>query len=421
MATSLADPVSRANDSVAAMGAVAAITALPTILRVVTQLTGLRFSAVARVTEAEWLACAVNDEINFGLRAGDPLDVNTTLCREVRAAQAPIIIEHASADADFCTHPTPKIYKFESYIAVPIVLLTGEYFGTLCAFDPLPAKLREPKILKSLSLFAELIGQQLSAELRYQATDARLAETQRLQSATSSQLSEAHHAAELREQFIAVLGHDLRNPIQSITTGAQLLMRRHRDENDLRVLRRIHESGRRMGRMVGDLLDFARARLGGGIPMQLADVPDLPDMLRHVIAELQSAHPERVIRFECTDPGNVRLDRERVGQLLSNLLGNAIEHGAKEAPIDVTLMRSGAEMMLSVRNRGEVLSAEQLGRLFEPYEKGPGSDVREGLGLGLFIVKEIAHGHGGRVEATSNSADGTRFTFTFALPPNPQA
>src|SRR4051812_24415671 len=109
------------------------ISAVPSILQIVSETTGLRFAAVARVTESSWTACAVLDKIDFGLRVGGGLDVSTTLCKEIRASREPIIIENAREDAVYCGHPTPKMYGFASYIAVPIIRRNGEVFGTICA------------------------------------------------------------------------------------------------------------------------------------------------------------------------------------------------------------------------------------------------------------------------------------------------
>src|SRR4051812_15184372 len=181
------------------------ISAVPSILRIVSETTGLRFAAVARVTDDSWTACAVLDKIGFGLRAGGQLDVTTTFCREIHASRHPIIIEKASEDAVYCGHPTPKMYGFESYLAVPIIRRSGEVFGTICALDPLPAKLRDHKILDMVTLYAELVAAQLEIE-------ERLDESQ-------SALATAVEAGALREQFIAVLGHDLRNPLFSIMAG----------------------------------------------------------------------------------------------------------------------------------------------------------------------------------------------------------
>jgi PAS domain S-box-containing protein len=150
------------NHPVAAdIAAVQAISAVPNILEAVSELTGLRFVCVARVEQDAWTACAVLDKLDFGLRPGDGLDVGTTLCSEVRDHRKPIIIDQVSADAQYCNHPTPRMYGFESYFSVPLFNSSGGYFGTLCGIDPLPAKLSEPRILHILLLLADMISRQL--------------------------------------------------------------------------------------------------------------------------------------------------------------------------------------------------------------------------------------------------------------------
>jgi PAS domain S-box-containing protein len=153
------------NSAIAAdIQAIGRIDAVSSILHILLENTGLGFAAVARVTETSWTACAVLDRIGFGLPVGGELEVATTFCSEIRASGTPIVFDKASEDAVYCTHPTPKMYGFESYIAVPIILRSGEVFGTICALDPKPAKLSDPKILKSLELFAELIASQLELD-----------------------------------------------------------------------------------------------------------------------------------------------------------------------------------------------------------------------------------------------------------------
>ncbi|MCU1283158.1 MAG: histidine kinase, partial [bacterium] len=263
--------------------AVSHISAVPTILRVVSEVSGLRFSVIARVTQNQWVACAVHDEIAFGVEPGGTLDVATTLCSHVRDSHVPLVIDHASADPVYCNHPTPKMYLFESYVAVPIFLADGSYFGNVCALDPLPRQVNQPKILSMMKLFAELISLQLEIEAR--------------QDATRAQLSDVQQTSELREQFIAVLGHDLRNPLSSVSMGTELLLRETLTDDQRKTVERIRASGRRMTELVRHLLDFARARLGGGIGLSLAAVTDLQESVRHVIAELESVNPDREIRF----------------------------------------------------------------------------------------------------------------------------
>lgn len=125
------------------VAAISRISAVPTILKVISETTGLRLALIARVTEESWTACVPLDRMDFGLSVGDKLDVATTFCREVRSTLEPIVIEHASEEPQFCNHPTPKMYGFESYIATPVFRANGEYFGTICALDSLPASIKE--------------------------------------------------------------------------------------------------------------------------------------------------------------------------------------------------------------------------------------------------------------------------------------
>lgn len=152
------------------------ISAVPAILQVLSETTGLRFAAVARVTETNWTACAVFDRIEFGLKVGGELDVTTTLCSEIHASHQPIIISQVSADPDYCHHHTPQIYGFESYISVPVLRANGSFFGTLCALDPLPRDLSSPATRAMFESFARLLTLQLDAEEQQQSTRAALAD-----------------------------------------------------------------------------------------------------------------------------------------------------------------------------------------------------------------------------------------------------
>src|SRR5215203_467949 len=131
------------------LNAVAAIDAVPNILKVVCQTTGMGFAAVARVTDEQWIALAVRDEIGFGLEPGGELDLATTICSEIRQSREPVVIDHVSEDPCFADHPTPKMYGFQSYISVPIIFRDGRFFGTLCAIDPAPAELKASAALKT--------------------------------------------------------------------------------------------------------------------------------------------------------------------------------------------------------------------------------------------------------------------------------
>lgn len=228
---------------------VASIDAVPRILDIVCSMTGMGFAAVARVTGERWVALAVRDAIKFGLKPGGELKVETTICSEIRDAGKPVIIDHVEQDKIYCSHPTPKMYGFQSYISVPIILANGRFFGTLCAIDPQPRRLNTPEITGVFKLFAELIGHHLNAAERLAASEADLLDERR--------------TAELREQFIAVLGHDLRNPLASIDAGANILTRildsKTQDEQTKTILTLMRSSVGRMSGLIDNLLDFARS------------------------------------------------------------------------------------------------------------------------------------------------------------------
>ena len=392
-------------DVEADIAAIARISAVPTILKVISETTGLRLALVARVTEGSWTACAVLDGMNFGLGVGDNLDVATTLCREVRQTLESIVIEHASEEPQFCQHPTPKLYGFESYIATPIFRKNGEYFGNICALDALPARLRDAKTLSMMNLFAELMSLQLTAEEEHERD--------------REALSDERSAAELREQFIAVLGHDLRSPLSSMIAGAAFLQETIVAPRERKTLERIQSSGERISRLIGDVLDFARGRLGGGIPITPRPVENVGKVVNHVVAEIASAYPERTIRILGENPGPADLDPGRIAQVISNLVGNAVDHSLPGEPVDVLVEGTEEQIRFAVTNRGEPIPDDLMPRIFKPYIRGDGDQPRQGLGLGLYIVAEIARSHGGSVEVSSTRENGT--TFTVLLPRRPRS
>jgi signal transduction histidine kinase len=373
------------------IAAVQGIAAVPRILEVVCRSTGMGFAAVARVTEQRWICCAVRDEIAFGLTPGGELEIETTICHEIRQSGEAVIIDSVADDMAFCGHHTPAQYGFQSYISMPIVLADGSFFGTLCAIDPRPARLNTPQTIGMFKLFAELIATHLDAARRVAVSEARL-------------LGE-RETSELREQFIAVLGHDLRNPLASIAAGTNLLARGGRDPAPILAL--MQQSTARMSALIDNVLDFARGRLGGGIALTRVAQP-LQPVLDHVIAELRASFPGSEIETNFDLTQAVNCDGGRIAQLFSNLLGNALIHGTADSPIRVDAGTRAGRFELSVANAGQPIRPEAINRLFQPFYRA--SDARQGLGLGLYIASEIARAHGGELEVES-SAQETRFTF----------
>lgn len=390
------EPVQNSNEASTDVVAISRVAAVPSILEVCCRITGMGFAAVARVTETSWMACAVRDEIGFGLGVGGELPVKTTLCDEVRAARDVIVFDHAARDPAFADHHTPRLYGLQSYISVPIIRSDGEFFGTLCAIDPNPANPSRPETVETFRLFAQLIAAQMEAEDRLIASEAALLDER--------------GTAELRDQFIAVLGHDLRNPLASIQAGAEVLRRSPLEPAASGIVERMLVSADRMSRLINDVLDFARGRLGGGLALDRQSTVMLHSTLDQVVGELRAAHPGRAIRAEFALARPVGCDPDRIAQLLSNLLANALTHGDPSGEIEVFAVSTPDEFVLSVANPGAPIPDAARAGLFRPFSRPHHDEAREGLGLGLYIASQIAVAHHGTLEMTSD-ADETRFTF----------
>src|SRR6202790_239706 len=388
------------DDIANAVAAIGRIEAVPTLLAVLCEATGMRFAVVARVTDTTWTACAVQDDIHLGVKPGGELAVNTTLCFESRASRTPIVIEHASVDPHYRSHHVPKLYQIESYVSVPIILGNGHYFGNLCALDPRPVKVK-PRILSMFSRFAALIASELDHQLG--------------QEQEHTALLDERASSELREQFIAILGHDLRNPLQAAYASSDMLQRKLTDPNLLVFAARIKTNVNRMSALIDDVLDFARGRLGGGIGVELTEVQNLNTGLTTVVQELQDAQPECKIISSISVDRSVRCDLGRLQQVASNLLANALTHGRPHTPVKFTAHADDKDLILQVWNAGDPIPQESINKIFEPFWRHSMSGSRNGLGLGLHICSQIVRAHEGQISVTSTAAHGTLFTARLPL------
>lgn len=388
-----------AEDFQADIEAVGNIAVVPTILDVICRITGMGFAAVARVTPDRWIALSVRDDIAFGLKPGGELKVESTICHEIRECGEPVVIDRVSENDRWRDHHTPKMYGFQSYISVPIFLRNGRFFGTLCAIDPKPAKLENAETIGMFQAFADLISFHLEASELLKTSEASLFDERK--------------TAELREQFIAVLGHDLRNPLASIWSGLRLLQKEELSEKGRTILTMMQSSVTRMSALINDVLDFARGRLGGGLAVVVGEA-NLTAVLAQVAGEISAGYPEREIDMQVAIGRPVTVDSGRIGQMFSNLLANALTHGAAGEPVRVRALTEGNVFELSVSNSGEPIPPAALLQLFKPFVRGEVSPSQQGLGLGLYIASEVARAHGGTLTATS-SPEETRFTFRMPL------
>ena len=356
--------------------AVGRIEGMTTLLDVVRDAAGMRAAFIAAVIDDAWVVCAVRDDLGLGIEPGNTLDANGAL----------------------------RIEPAGSRLTVPIVLAGGRQFGMLCALDADPAIVAEPRIVAVFNRIAALIAHQLDQQ------------TWRLQKQTRSpSAGGAETIGQSRERFIAILAHDLRNPLHAVFANGDLLERKITDPALSAAASRIKTNVRRMSSLIDDLLDFARSHLGRGIGLQLTDEQNVQARLNEVVQEFQDAQPHRKIIAHISIGRSVRCDIRRVQQVVSNLLGNALTHGRSSSPITITAMADTQDLVVQVWNAGEPIPAEYLDTIFEPFSRPAGGNSHEGLGLGLHICAAIVRAHEGRIAVTSSKEEGTEITARFPL------
>ncbi len=301
---------------------------------------------------------------------------------------------------------------FETSI-VPLLSLHGHVDGV--SLDLTDAEGNKLPVL--LSAEETGAGERKVTSFVFLLADARRAYERDLSDARTKaedQLTTSLHEAQLREQFIAILGHDLRNPLASIRSAMNILSREPLSQRSQDIVELTNGSVRRMSLLIQNVLDFARNRLGSGIHLTVTTGTDLEAELEQVVAELRSAQADREIQLETSDLDTVRCDVSKVGQLLSNLLGNAVTYGDPSQPIQVRAVRPGADSFeLSVKNYGSAIPETAMAKLFDPFVRSTSQEDQQGLGLGLHIASEIAKAHGGSLRVRSDDS----FTcFTLLIP-----
>lgn len=348
------------------------IDAVPRILEVVCRTTGLGFAAVARVTPDRWIACAVRDEIAFGLAAGGELPVETTICHEIRASGCLVVIDHVDDDERFCRHATPKLYGFQSYISVPITLKNGAFFGTLCAIDPRPARLSAPETISMFMLFAELIAFHLDARDRLSELEACVANR-------TTALRDVNHAL---ERQMAVADGD-REALRALTQRLE----RAREDERTSIARELHDA---FGQSLTALtLDLAATRkmlaqradpeLDGVLAnvLQMEQIVETTlDDIERIVAELRPAVLDTLgcvaaaewllsqirkrtgLRTEFEGDHDLELPAEvatAIFRILQEALTNVCKHACASA-VHVTLVMDGPDVLLRVRDDGRGLT-----------------------------------------------------------------
>lgn len=369
-----------------------------TVLETIMLATNMRFAAVARVTADRWVACRTVDEVNFGLAAGDEIGIRSTFCQSVRATGERVLFNDVATDDVYKDHPIASAFGIVSYASIPIHRSDGSFFGTLCAIDTEPRDVKHPRVVSMLEMFASVISQSLE-------TEEQLAAQQKL-------IDRERALAGIQEEFVAVLGHDLRNPVAALRAGLRQLERSGTTDSAAPILPLMHSSLRRMNELIDNIMMHAKSRLGGGI--RISATPDAPltQAIGHVVDEIRVAAPEHEIVAELDFGGPVSCDAPRIAQAVSNLLSNAVSHGIPGSVIKIEGKRADQHLAITVSNVGDAVPEVITRELFSPFRRGREAKS-EGLGLGLFIAASIARSHGGDIEVSCQH--GTT-AFTLKLP-----
>ncbi|WP_428959975.1 GAF domain-containing sensor histidine kinase [Xanthomonas oryzae] len=380
------------------------LSSVPDILTVLTRLTGMGFAAVARVTEARWITCQVHDTLSLGLRPGDELPLATTFCDSVRVRGNSVWFGHASDDPVYHEHPSPRLYGFESYVSVPIKFDDGSVFGTLCALDPQPRVVDAP-LVEKVELLAQLLAAQIQAEQR--------AEESALESRRArSELGRVGASARLREEFIGILAHDLRNPLQSMHAVVDVLSIDQLNQHYGGSIRSMQRSLRRMEELIDFACDFARGIERDWLQLDYGDGSDLLDALSQVVDETRAAYPNQVLSTHVAIDEPVHGDAIRLAQMFGSLMINAVVQGPQSSLIKAVAVTEQGRLRIEVCNL-DGIDPRRLDILHASTHVHADGRALPDVDLGLHMAAQIAKAHQGELRIISGK-QGTCFRVELA-------
>jgi len=417
----MANPVDQLSRDVAM---VQRIPVLSTILEVITLTTGMGFAAVARVTMDKWVACGVRDEIQFGLKPGGELKLESTICNEIRDSGKAVIIDHVQEDAEFCNHHTPRQYGFQSYISIPIFLRNGTFFGTLCAIDPKPAQLKNPRIIGMFNLFADLIS-------------FHLASLQEMEEARSvlrdSDMQLRNYQDEIR-QYQHISNHNLQEPLRKLRLFSDILLSASARGDQHKVETsavKINEFARGFSNMIQQLTDFSSLSLRSA--KSDFEITDLNVIFADIIGRLSLALKEKNTTIDCGILHTITAIPGQMSRLFYHLINNAITYAKKDvAPFikiyshDLTpeaverypfLLPARRYCEICFIDNGIGIEAAQLEKIFDIFTYSSTKAAESGVGMGLAQCRKIVANHRGRIMIHSEPGEGT--TLSVILPVEP--
>lgn len=409
------------------------ISIIPTLLNVICQTTGMGFAAVARVTEDKWITCSTIDNLEFGLKPRDELEIKTTLCDDIRQNPRPIIIDNVSEDPLYHDHHTPAMYNLQSYISVPIIRQDGSFFGTLCAIDPKPNSLKEFKVREMFLLFADLISFHLTAVEQATENTIVLKEKSHLLDRTvdekkdiEKKLIQKNISLEKMnnelEAFNYISSHDLQEPLRKIQLFTDTIEReevKNLSEKGKAAFHKIRTSAFRMQNLINDLLLYSKTKFDE----RKFELKDLSTIANEVIDDVTEETENKNIKFDIKNLGLLSVIEFQFRQLLYNLISNSIKFANPDKKLVITIRTKTADnselpddrlspntkyCMITVSDNGigfDPLHNEKIFGLFQALHTKP----TKSTGIGLTIVKRIVENHNGFIKAHGTLNEGATF------------
>ncbi len=398
---------------------------VPTMLSVLCQTTGMGFAGVAHVTDEYWLLCSANDNINFGLKSGDMLDVKTVLCNELKVTAQPLVIANIDTDPYYSKHITPLTYGFKSYVSVPIFRKDGRYFGSLFAIDPQPKEMNAEAVSGMLSLFSQLISVHLSANEQIKLSEIQFHKDRAFINALEVKAEERtkelkdNNDALIRsnkelEAFAYISSHDLQEPLRKIQTLTSMITEKESanlSPTGLDYFNRVKSAASRMQSLIKDLLTYSRADLSDPDFKEI----NLGDIVSQVREDLAEQLRDKGAEIEIGPMFMLTIIPFQFRQLLQNLITNSLKFARQGIPprilIGCTEEIQGNDVFckITVSDNGIGFEQEYAERIFTLFQRLNDKKLYSGTGIGLAIAKRILDNHKGYITATGTPNQGATF------------
>lgn len=401
------------------------IPVVPTMLDVICSTTGMRFAAVARVTDNRWLACRVRDDIQFGLQAGEELAIETTICNEIRDHRHAVIIDHVAESAEYRDHHTPRMYGIQSYISFPIILKNGEFFGTLCAIDPSPAELNNPKIIGIFSMFADLLSFHLQSLDLMERSYTALQESNR----------QLNYSQDELRQYRQISNHNLQEPLRKLRLFTDILVNQTAESDIIRakeVAVKINSFAQELSTMIQHLSDFSALQNESATTATV----DLNTVVATAAAQLENKLSTKQLHLQTSLLPAIHAVPAQMMQLFFYLISTLTDlprstgtSGIRVSAQYLTPQQAqlaipaGAQFNyceINVEDAGVMVDKTELNTIFDILVRFNDNDAQSAVkyGAGLANCRKIVHHHGGILTAQPMPAQGIAFSIVLPVSRN---